>query len=333
MAFNGSGVFVRLFNWVNDAANGINITASRMDSETDGIASGLSNCITRDGQGKPTGPIDWNAQNLSNVANLSTTGNTVLGDAATDTFNLAAGTVQGTGAGNVGFGSAPPAWAVPTSNVITVGPAGGGAFEGQSSGMRITANTFFDGTNWRRINAAEPTIYLQIGGAHIWYNNVTGTANSTYTPTEIGRWTNTGQFYGMALHNNASPLTGTTNQYVGSGTYTPTLFNTANVASSTAFVCQWTRVGNVVNVSGRVTIDPTSTGTNTNLGMSIPIASTFVGVENLGGTAICGSAPASGLPGIQIQADLVNLRALFVYQTLTDTNANAFSFSFQYVVL
>lgn len=50
MAFNGSGVFVRLYNWVNDKNASINITASRMDAEFDGMATGLSNCITKDGQ-------------------------------------------------------------------------------------------------------------------------------------------------------------------------------------------------------------------------------------------------------------------------------------------
>lgn len=53
-AFNGSGLFVRSYNWVNDAANGIDITASRVDTEDDGFAAALSNCITRDGQGKAT---------------------------------------------------------------------------------------------------------------------------------------------------------------------------------------------------------------------------------------------------------------------------------------
>jgi len=54
MPFNGSGLFVRAYNWVQDKVNGINITASRMDGDSDGFAAGLSNCVTRDGQGKMT---------------------------------------------------------------------------------------------------------------------------------------------------------------------------------------------------------------------------------------------------------------------------------------
>jgi hypothetical protein len=54
MAFDGNGNFNRLFSWVSDKNNGINITASRVDSEDNGFASGLSICVTRDGQGKMT---------------------------------------------------------------------------------------------------------------------------------------------------------------------------------------------------------------------------------------------------------------------------------------
>lgn len=50
MAFNGSGVFTRLYNWVTDAAANIKIRADRMDNEMNGFATGLSTCITKDGQ-------------------------------------------------------------------------------------------------------------------------------------------------------------------------------------------------------------------------------------------------------------------------------------------
>jgi microcystin-dependent protein len=50
MAFNGSGTFVRLYNWVNDRAANIKVRADRNDAELDGFATGLSTCITKDGQ-------------------------------------------------------------------------------------------------------------------------------------------------------------------------------------------------------------------------------------------------------------------------------------------
>jgi hypothetical protein len=52
MPYNGSGTFTRVYNWVTDKVNGVNITASRVDTEDDGFATGLTNCVTRDGQGK-----------------------------------------------------------------------------------------------------------------------------------------------------------------------------------------------------------------------------------------------------------------------------------------
>ena len=38
MAFNGSGTFVRAYNWATDAANSIMIDATRMDGEDNGFA-------------------------------------------------------------------------------------------------------------------------------------------------------------------------------------------------------------------------------------------------------------------------------------------------------
>lgn len=67
MAFNGSGTFQRLFSWVSDAANSIPITASRMDSECDGFAAGLSNCLTRDGQSTPSANIPMGGFKLTGV--------------------------------------------------------------------------------------------------------------------------------------------------------------------------------------------------------------------------------------------------------------------------
>jgi hypothetical protein len=86
-----------LFSWLNDAANNINIRADRMDQEMDGFASGLSNCITRDGQGKPSAAIDWNGQNLSNVNALTATSGAFTGavSGSTGTFTGAVSGASG----------------------------------------------------------------------------------------------------------------------------------------------------------------------------------------------------------------------------------------------
>jgi hypothetical protein len=79
MAFNGTGTFTRIYNWVNDKANGFKITASRMDGEFDGIATGLSSCITKDGQTTLTGNIPF--------ANFKITG-LGTGSARSDSLNI-----------------------------------------------------------------------------------------------------------------------------------------------------------------------------------------------------------------------------------------------------
>ena len=79
MAFNGTGTFLRIYNWVTDKVNGVPITASRFDAELDGMATGLSNCITKDGQTTITANIPLNSNKLTGVGN---------GTARTDTINV-----------------------------------------------------------------------------------------------------------------------------------------------------------------------------------------------------------------------------------------------------
>ncbi len=71
MAFNGSGLFVRIYNWVADRNANIKIRADRMDAEMDGMADGLSNCITRDGQSTVTQPIPFNDKRLTGVGDAT----------------------------------------------------------------------------------------------------------------------------------------------------------------------------------------------------------------------------------------------------------------------
>ena len=102
MPFNGSGVFTRVYNWVNDKNASINITASRMDGEDDGFATGLSNCITRDGQGVPTATIPWGSQNLTGVGTLgATTGNITTLNSTTGTIATLGSTTSNITTGNI----------------------------------------------------------------------------------------------------------------------------------------------------------------------------------------------------------------------------------------
>lgn len=79
MAWNGSGVFNRLYNWVSDAASSIKIRADRMDGEFDNYKAGLENCLTRDGQNSPSADIPWGTHKITGLA---------TGTADTDAANL-----------------------------------------------------------------------------------------------------------------------------------------------------------------------------------------------------------------------------------------------------
>lgn len=69
MAWNGAGLFQRLYNWVTDRDNSINILASKMDDEMDGFATGITNCIAKDGQNSPTANLNMGAFRHTTVGN------------------------------------------------------------------------------------------------------------------------------------------------------------------------------------------------------------------------------------------------------------------------
>lgn len=114
---------------------------------------------------------------------------------------------------------------------------------------------------------------------------------------------------------------------ISSGTYTPTLTNVTNITASTAYACQYLRVGNTVTVSGKVDIDVTL-GAASELGMSLPIASAFTVEENLGGT---GSSAAAASLVSAIRADATNDRAALVFTAVSLTNDSYF-FEFTYQI-
>jgi hypothetical protein len=71
MAFNGSGIFVRLYSWANDKAANIKVRADRMDNEMNGMATGLSTCITKDGQTTVTANLPMAGFRHTGVGNAS----------------------------------------------------------------------------------------------------------------------------------------------------------------------------------------------------------------------------------------------------------------------
>lgn len=112
-----------------------------------------------------------------------------------------------------------------------------------------------------------------------------------------------------------------------SGTYTPTLTAVANVASSTSYVTQYMRVGDVVTVSGHIQITPTAANTDTRIRMALPIASNL-GSQGVGGAGACLSTGLFGEP-IGVTSDITNDEADFRCRPTT-TGARTYGFSFTY---
>jgi hypothetical protein len=113
------------------------------------------------------------------------------------------------------------------------------------------------------------------------------------------------------------------------GTYTPTLTSINNIDTLTATACQYMRVGNVVTVSGRFSVDCTAAGVATKFAVSLPISSNFGNDYDLGGV---GAAETTTNTIIAIYADATNDRAECRFIPAI-TAAEFYSFTFTYRVI
>jgi hypothetical protein len=71
---------------------------------------------------------------------------------------------------------------------------------------------------------------------------------------------------------------------VYSSTWTPSITNGTNTASSTAVECLFSRVANQITFAGAVTITPTLPATETRFTLSLPVASNFTLARDAAGT-------------------------------------------------
>ena len=112
---------------------------------------------------------------------------------------------------------------------------------------------------------------------------------------------------------------------VFSGTYTPTLTATTNVSASTAYATQYSRVGSVVTVSGRIAVTCTSVAAF-EIGISLPVASNFSDVYQAAGV-LC-SARNGGIVFGNAALDRVQGQSYPV-----GTGSEAYFYSFTYRVI
>lgn len=143
--------------------------------------------------------------------------------------------------------------------------------------------------------------------------------NTSYG-TERLRITSDGRLYGSALHNNAGAVTGTTNQYIASGTMAAgNATAVTNVAGTPTYqTLTWMRVGNVVTVAGSVTAQATTENTVCAIRIPLPIASSFTAIEDCAGTGVWATGD-NGVP-VRIRADEINDQAAIRWVPISTVN-------------
>ncbi len=70
MPFNGSGTFTKAVDWATEAASPP-VSISNLDTSEADIATGLSNCITKDGQTTITSAIPFNDKRITGLGNAT----------------------------------------------------------------------------------------------------------------------------------------------------------------------------------------------------------------------------------------------------------------------
>lgn len=88
------------------------------------------------------------------------------------------------GSGNLGLGVTPSAW---SSSYTAFQTPNGGAFWSVKTGsptVITSANTYFDGANYKYLASYAATLAIQSGGSHQWYNAASGTAGNAISFTQ-----------------------------------------------------------------------------------------------------------------------------------------------------
>ena len=94
MAFSG-GVFSKLYSWATEQATPP-IEISKLDAQETDFATGLSNCILRDGTGIPTAAISWNSQRLTSLGTATARTDAITTAQVQDFSVNKIGTIAGT---------------------------------------------------------------------------------------------------------------------------------------------------------------------------------------------------------------------------------------------
>jgi len=212
MPFDGSGNFTPSAAPNFPAIGGAVISPTYYNAVINDIATGLSNCLTRDGQGQPSAAIDWNAKNLTNVGAFAAASATLTAALPVTSGGTGLTTAPANGALLIGNGT------VYASATLTAG-----------SGMTITNGsgtitiTFSGGS---ALTGALTTATPASGQEALIIPH--GVAPSA--PTNGSLWTTTAGFYARINGATIGPMIG-----VQGGTFTGALVTVASASGGAGF--------------------------------------------------------------------------------------------------
>ena len=118
---------------------------------------------------------------------------------------------------------------------------------------------------------------------------------------------------------------------LSSGVYTPTDSAHTNLTGNdvTMTEAQYMRVGNTVTVSGRFTGTATLTATTTSFEITLPVASNIGAVEDVAGTAFCGTIAGMGAEVIGVVAS----DTAKIQWVSSDVTSKTWSYQFSYQII
>lgn len=357
-------------NFADTATFGLNQSIGHMEYKPLGTSSSVWNVIPYEGQsrnfwttgklgigGNPNGDtyrvnISDSAGTGPNMIRMHTTGNPVVfmnstGASAILSWQLAkSGTVQYQWGMNLNTDATPDFYIYDQVNAAAkfYTPSSTGDLFLGANALTGTGVTILNNGN-TGIGSTAPGKF-SVGSSNDFTVNSSGKISEygNAAPTDgkilIGHTAN-GTFESGNITSSGSTITVTNNAggvnidipttLITSGTYTPTLTNTAGITSSTANTIQYDRVGNSVHVYGNLTVTPSGV-TDVVLGVDFPIASNIAQTYNGGGT---GSVKVSGAAhtSVSIEMDATNDRATFTFFAPSSGSPLVLTFEFSYRII